>query len=646
MTLMESLEKWYACGWIRAIDMNLARYVMRVTDDEVSAVIAGLTSYQLGRGHPRFDVRDCWQYPGQVLALPPEHSFSPLAREATSPQDVIARLGTPEAVLQQLANSAATQGEDSPLVLAGDCVYLRRYWRYEQVIKHGLAQLMQTETNPDEDRLRTLLTQLFGEPDSTISWQRMACALATRSLFSIITGGPGTGKTYTVVRLIATLQALSSQPLRIKLAAPTGKAAARMTESIRAELPKLNQSGIQFPAPDEATTLHRLLGTQPQSRAFRHHRTNPLALDVLIVDEASMVDVEMMAAIVDALPSGARLILLGDKDQLASVEAGAVLGQLCRGADAGSYAPELATWLGRVSGQSIPEAMQESGASNPYLQHVVMLRTSRRFNAEEGIGKLAHEVNQQQTAWLQGWLAGDQEANEIQYFPVRAAGDQRFRQFIERGFAGFLALLANRPDDAAKIDAWAAELLTQLTEFQVLAAVREGEWGVRELNQKFALWLHAEALRGGVLPTWYHGRPIMITHNDYSLNVRNGDIGVVLQRAANEPLRVALWSQSKGSESKGSETKGSETKAASVRWLLPSRLSQVDSVYAMTVHKSQGSEFKHTVLVVPDRDSPVLTKELIYTGITRAKQQFTLVAATPEVVETAVLRRIERSGGL
>ncbi|RUO39536.1 exodeoxyribonuclease V subunit alpha [Pseudidiomarina aestuarii] len=641
MKLMESLEKWYACGWIRAIDMNLARYVMRATEDEVSAVIAGLTSYQLGRGHPRLDVSNCWQDPEQVLALPPEHSFSPLTREATSPHDVITRLGTPEAVLKQLTNSAATQGEDSPLVIAGNCVYLRRYWRYEQVIKHGLAQLMQTETTPNEDRLRPLLTQLFGEPDSTISWQRMACALATRSLFSIITGGPGTGKTYTVVRLIATLQALSPQPLRIKLAAPTGKAAARMTESIRAELPKLNQSGIQFPAPDEATTLHRLLGTQPHSRAFRHHRTNPLALDVLIVDEASMVDVEMMAAIVEALPSGARLILLGDKDQLASVEAGAVLGQLCRGADAGSYAPELAAWLGRVSGQSIPKAMQQAAASNPYLQHVVMLRTSRRFNAEEGIGKLAHEVNQQQTSWLQKWLSGELEANEIHYFPVRVAGEQRFRQFIERGFADYMKLLSNRPDNAADIDSWAAQLLTQLTEFQVLVAVREGEWGVRELNQKFALWLHAEALRGGVLPTWYYGRPIMITHNDYSLNVRNGDIGVVLQRAADEPLRVALWS-----ETKGAESRVAEPKATSVRWLLPSRLTQVESVYAMTVHKSQGSEFKHTVLVVPDRDSPVLTKELVYTGITRAKQQFTLVAAAPEVVETAVLRRIERSGGL
>ncbi|HET8817175.1 MAG TPA: exodeoxyribonuclease V subunit alpha, partial [Pseudidiomarina sp.] len=630
MKVMENFEKWFACGWIRALDVNLARYVLRVTGDELSAVIAGLTSYQLGRGHPRFDLQTCWEKPALTLALPPEHSYSPLSREAASPAEFMSQLGTFTAVLEQLQDSKATQGNDSPLVLDGACVYLRRYWHYEQVIKQGLARLMETKTIVSEDALNDLLTQLFGQPDASISWQRLACALATRSLFSIITGGPGTGKTYTVVRLIATLQALSSQPLRIKLAAPTGKAAARMTESIRAELPKLTENGIDCPAPDEATTLHRLLGTQVQSRTFRHNRLNPLALDILIVDEASMVDIEMMAAIVDAVPKDARLILLGDKDQLASVEAGAVLGQLCRGADAGEYEPDFAAWLGRVSGQEIPLEMQSKQPINSYLQHVVMLRTSRRFNAEAGIGKLAFEVNTQQTSWLQNWLAGKQTASEIQYFPVTRVASSEFRRFVESGFAGFLKLLTARPEDPAQVDIWAAKLLTQLTEFQVLAAVREGDWGVRELNQKFALWLHAEELRGGVLPTWYHGRPIMITHNDYSLNVRNGDIGIVLQRGPREPLRVALWSESKGTGMPD------DVAAPSIRWLLPSRLSQVESVYAMTVHKSQGSEFKHTVLVIPDRDSPVLTKELIYTGITRAKDQFTLIAAVPDVVKTAV----------
>lgn len=639
MTVLQQFEEWHACGWIRALDINFARYLYSQTGDERSAVIAGLVSYQLGRGHPRLDLMQCWDDPELTLALPPERFSGPLARDAIRPSALIALLGSLETVRKHLQQSSTTVGDDSPLVVAADCVYLRRYWNYEQRIKQGLARLMAQATMPDDAVLRRLLTQLFGESDNAISWQRVACALATRSAFSIITGGPGTGKTYTVVRLIATLQALSDRPVRIKLAAPTGKAAARMTESIRAEVPKLEQAGIEIDEPEEATTLHRLLGSQAQSRAFRHHRNNPLVLDVLIVDEASMVDIEMMAAVVDALPTHARLILLGDKDQLASVEAGAVLGQLCRHAEAGQYHPDVANWLAVTSGQTISATMQSTSTDNPYLQHVVMLRTSRRFNPDAGIGKLAYEVNAQQTTWLRSWLKGTESANEIRYLTVTNPAASELRRFIEQGFQGFLQLLEKRPDTPEAVTAWAAEILQKLTEFQVLAAVREGDWGVRELNQRFALWLHADALQGGVLPTWYHGRPIMITQNDYSLNVRNGDIGVVLQRAEGEPLRVALWGEAKPDEAMHHSSRA-------IRWVLPSRLSQVESVYAMTVHKSQGSEFKHTVLVMPDRDSPVLTKELIYTGITRAKQEFTLIAAEPDVVTTAVQRRIERSGGL
>src|SRR5690554_4338285 len=232
--------------------------------------------------------------------------------------------------------------------------------------------------------------------------------MAIRSGFTIVTGGPGTGKTYTVVRLLATLQKLreGDSPLQIKLAAPTGKAAARMTESIGRELQTLSGiDDVRQDIPTTATTLHRLLGALPQSRGFRHNARQQLITDVLIIDEASMIDIEMMAAVVAALPRHARLILLGDKDQLAPVEAGAVLGQLCRGAEQGHYTPELAQWLSATSSVAGPAAkVDPEGQCWPYLQHTTMFHVSRRFDHARGIGKLANEVNSQRTEWVSEWV--------------------------------------------------------------------------------------------------------------------------------------------------------------------------------------------------------------------------------------------------
>ena len=234
-----------------------------------------------------------------------------------------------------------------------------------------------------------------------IDWQKLACALATRSAFSIVTGGPGTGKTTTVVRLLALLQAPAveaGKPLRIRLAAPTGKAAARLTESISAQVRTLEVAeAIRDKIPSDVTTVHRLLGSRPGTRHFRHHAGNRLPLDVLVVDEASMIDLEMMANLLDAMPAHARLVLLGDKDQLASVEAGAVLGDLCRDAEAGWYSPQTRQWLESVSGERLDASglHEDIDGTHPLAQQVVMLRHSRRFGEGSGIGQLARWVNQQ-----------------------------------------------------------------------------------------------------------------------------------------------------------------------------------------------------------------------------------------------------------
>ncbi|SFR49524.1 DNA helicase/exodeoxyribonuclease V, alpha subunit [Pseudidiomarina maritima] len=641
--MLEQLQLWYRHGWIRAIDLSLAQQLAQQLgdDDQATVLLAALTSYQLGRGHPCLDLNQLYVTPEQTLDLPAEHATLESLQECQTPQQLLASvpaLANQDSAMQALISSVAVNQTNSPLVLEQQRLYLRRYYRYEQQIKADLAARMASIQPVDEHQLKQVLDELFGRQQS-ISWQRTACAMAMRSRFTIVTGGPGTGKTYTVVRLLATLQKLRGhqQPLRIRLAAPTGKAAARMSESISNELNTLKTiNDVKADIPTEAVTLHRLLGTVPNSRGFRHHQDNPLHADVLIIDEASMVDIEMMAAVVNALPARSRLILLGDKDQLASVEAGAILGQLCEQAEQGHYTPELTAWLNQTTEVALPfDKTDPNGESWRYLQHTTMFHESRRFDPNKGIGKLADEVNRQQCGWLAQWLhdsdamaAAHVEFDNIRMRAVPRANHPAVQQLVEQGYAPLLQLLQQRPDsaDEVAIDTWAKGILKQLEQFQLLTAVREGDWGMHQFNQRISYWLFGDqAAEHG----WFEGRPVMVTHNDYSLDLRNGDIGIALRRTSDEPLRVAF-----------------PTAEGGIRWLLPSRLTQVDTAFAMTIHKSQGSEFTHTVMILPDHDVPILTKELLYTGITRAKEQFTLLCAQPQLVLKAVERRIQRSGGL
>lgn len=654
--MIDVLRNWYHQGWIRAIDLSLAEQLLGIEPavtasaedadtNDVSAILAGLTSFQLGQGHPCLDLAQLFANPSQALGLPPEHASAESLSQSICPTELFAQhpaLTSLSACQQWLAQCPAVNQQNSPLVLAGTRLYLRRYFNYEQRIIHDLQHRMRTQPSVDTAQLRQVLDTLFGESDS-LSWQRTACAMAMRSLFTIVTGGPGTGKTYTVVRLLATLQMLRTQqqPLRIRLAAPTGKAAARMTESISNELKNLatiaaTATVLHEGLASDAVTIHRLLGTVPHSRRFRHHAGNPLHTDVLIIDEASMVDIEMLAAVVAALPAHARLILLGDKDQLASVEAGAVLGQLCEAAEHGHYAPALVRWLNATATAQIPDDKSDTNAARwPYLQHTTMFHESRRFDAEKGIGKLAYEVNRQQTAWLKHWLrdsqamaAANPEFDNIHVVQSASADSSAIKQLVVQGYAPLQQLIQSGPKtaDETGVNTWAKAILSQLGEFQLLTAIRDGDWGMHAFNQRVTYWLHGDqSLQHG----WFIGRPVMVTHNDYGLNLRNGDIGVVLQRAADEPLRVAFMNPQ-----------------GDVRWILPSRLTQVDTAYAMTIHKSQGSEFEHTVVIMPPTDVPILTKELLYTGITRAKRFFTLICAQPQLVIKAVQRRVTRNGGL
>jgi exodeoxyribonuclease V alpha subunit len=622
------LDDWLARRWLRPLDVRFAAFLAELDPDADPRVwLAGaLASHQLGRGHPCLDLRALGQHASleDALGLPPEGA--PRAANALMPP---ALWPWPAAATPLLAEADADAGRASPLVRDGARLYLRRYWQYEQDVAAALCARAAPLSAAAQPTLPDWLRASGAKPD----WQTLACALALRGRLTLITGGPGTGKTTTVVRVLALLQhqaiAAGAPPLRLRLAAPTGKAAARLSESLesaRQRLVGLAPDEVLTHIPLTVSTVHRLLGSRPDSRHFRHHREAPLHADVVVVDEASMIDLEMMAALLDALPEHARLILLGDKDQLASVEAGAVLGQLCAHADAGGYRPDTLNWLAAAAdGADLgPYAARPELAAPPLADCTVMLRHSHRFDASSGIGQLAQAVRQgAELGALWGRYA------DIRCLRLHGEHDAQLDQLLRNGYQAMLHAVRQRPAaDAAPADwdAWAQHALRVFAGFQLLTPLRRGPWGVAGLNARAEQVLAAAGL---IQPEreWYPGRPVMLTRNDPTLGLMNGDVGLTVLDARQQ-LRVIF------------------AQAGAVRWISPLRLPDVDTVFAMTVHKSQGSEFTHAALILPDHPSPLLTRELAYTAITRAKAEFTLLEAKEGMLALAAGTETRRQSGL
>ncbi|WJN59479.1 exodeoxyribonuclease V subunit alpha [Pseudomonas sp. SO81] len=500
----------------------------------------------------------------------------------------------------------AGPGAFAPLILEGERLYLARYQAYEQQLAAQLLARAADRPEVDEARLAESLARLFAFNQQQPDWQRLAAAQAVRRRLAVISGGPGTGKTTTVVRLLA---ALLEQPggdrLAIGLAAPTGKAAARMAEAIRnakADLPLADE--LKTLLPEEARTLHRLLGSRGDSPAVRHDAARPLALDVLVVDEASMVDLALMAKLVAALPPQARLILLGDKDQLAAVEAGAVFAELCegRGFDAAAAAE-----LQRITGQAVPVETPRSALGDA----VVLLTHSHRFAGDSGIGELARRINGGDAAGTLNLLREGRADLAWQAEPSQPALLER----LEQGYRPYLQ--AARKGDPA-------EAFAAFNAFRALTAQREGPWGVSGINEA----LEARIKRRYSLAErerWYPGRAVMVRQNDYALGLFNGDIGICL--ASEYGLRVYFEGED------------------GFRAFAPARLPSHDSAFAMTVHKSQGSEFSEVLLALPESPSSLLTRALFYTGITRAKHKVE-IWGLPARLSEAVNGKAERAAGL
>lgn len=621
---IEHLELGIAQGWLQPLDRAFVQFLNRQSPNANSTVLlaAALLSQQLAQGAVYLDLQALSQDPVQSLAVGESVDLDWLKQY---------QLNDWLTALSQADDLVATGEGNTPLVLdvVHKRLYLRRYWQYQQTVTQVIDRLVQPVRDSLPEQVKAEIAGLFPPQNSAqTDWQKIACVVALRAKFSIITGGPGTGKTTTLTKLLAVLIKMASadaslgRPLNIILAAPTGKAAARVSESINGAVEKLKvDEAIKQQMPRKASTLHRLLGSRPNSRQYKYNQHNRLVADVVIVDEASMIDLEMMAALLAALPDTASLILLGDKDQLASVEPGSVLGDLCRGAGGSAYDQSTLAWIESYASERLAENPLSQG--QVYNQQTTVLQHSYRFNDQSGIGNLAKAVNAgdypKVAAILNapaehypdlnpshidgktGWVALQQLVLPEQ--TVRLAGYGLYRQVIKD------------KSSYSSVDEWAWAVLNAFDTFRVLSPLRRGGWGVEGLNQRIEQWLGQPSTS----QAWYEGRPVMVTSNDYGLGLMNGDIGIAL-KDQNNKLRVAFPAADQ-----------------QIHWVSPLRLPNVETAYAMTVHKSQGSEFSHVVLVLPDQISQVLTRELIYTGITRAKLDFTLLESQVGVLEQAVM---------
>jgi len=605
---MSLLTTLYRGNVLRTLDHALAQSLRRLRPDTPDAVLVGaaLASLAVSDGHAGLDPTQPQRLIEADVDWPAPDAW--LAQLQASPW--VELPGADDAV-----------AGDAPLVLENGLLYLRRYREYERRLAHGLQRIAaHALPGADPGTLAALFGQLFPQARDGIDHQARAAAVALRHPLVLVTGGPGTGKTTTIARLLVLLAAQAvqaDQPLpRVALAAPTGRAAERMAESLRLAVQRLRLVGIA-PAlcdamPSTGTTLHRLLGVIPDSPRFRHHADNPLPYDVVVVDEASMIDLPLMTKLVEAVADGSRLVLLGDPDQLPSVEAGDVLSAILRASGDGlgtqaDDAQALHTLLA-------PDALQPLAPPRRFAGRRVQLQRGYRQTDALDLAPLAHAVRDGNSATALALLRAGTLAG-VQFHEDQSDPLQHHREQLLGHWRG----LGEAADPGVA--------LANAGRIRLLTAVREGPQGARGLNARIEALL-AGVPRPGMAPGYFHGRLLLITENSYRHRLFNGDIGICL---IDRHGSVTAWFPGETPDQP--------------RGFHPGALPAHESAFAMTVHKAQGSEFDEVWLQLPRRDNRVLSRELIYTGMTRARQALHVLGSA-EVLEAALARHASRLSGL
>ena len=578
LTPLRVLHAWADQGWLRRLDSAMAAFIRELDPNSTTTLLVStaVLAQMEGRGHTCLPLKLLINKPNHLLSLPDEAQEELESLWSTLPDnlpDWLSELRACPLVRHISPLTECTQDDTGqPLVLSGSedepLLYLRRYYLHEEQVANDILQRTTAAHPVDETQARHWLDRLFGSDTAgEVDWQKLACAVALRASLTVITGGPGTGKTYTAARLLALLFAIDKNPerLRVALAAPTGKAAARLRRSIDSSLQELDLRLGDALNLDTFTrrmgaarTLHSLLGARPDTRLMHFNASHPLDIDILIVDEASMIHLEMMSALLQAMPAGAKVILLGDKDQLASVEAGAVLGDLCRGASYGNYNLESMRYIKSVTDITLPaEFLADDLSSMPLAQQTVMLRRSRRFGGL--IGQLALAVNDGNGIEAQRLISSDTTGIlQTTHHPTVATVLNlavHGRSGATACYADYLQLMnPAKPEDH---DAWVKSVLTAFDRFRILCAVHDGDWGTNNLNTSVQQALTAAGL---LKPKgeWFSGRPVMVTRNDVELGVFNGDIGVI-REIDNEELTLAVSFFPTRSEGASWDCKGEST---------------------------------------------------------------------------------------
>jgi len=554
--------------------------------------------------------------------------------EGYNEKDLEMDMSTATDVLMQTA-LVAIGGEvevrDKPFVLNGDNFYITRYFNYESQIIEGIKSLINTGAGEKTQRLERLkdskeFKKLVESRDTDLGtdWQLVASALAYLNNFTIITGGPGTGKTTTVAKILSLLYE-EKPDLNVKLAAPTGKAAMRMKEALATnkQVPEDFREQIGALKP---YTLHRLLEVKYQSPYFKHNLENKLDADVIIVDEASMIDVALFAKFINAVDHGTRLILLGDQNQLASVEAGSLLGDLCNTVgEKNKFSSVTFSYLKQLFPVVILE--QNTGKDELLQDQIVKLQHSYRFQGNSDFGVLSEAVIDNKQEEIDSFFEEGRPEGNIVVDPQYK--ESKFESFI-KGFKEYIA-----EDDIAMA-------IEKFNALRILAVIRKGKNGVEGLNTRVEKYL-SKKRKINPSQVFYENRPVMVTRNHPDLNLFNGDVGIVRKDKDSGKMRIWFLDEKKQLEEEKQEGEVEERK---IRSFSPGLLTDVETVFAMTVHKSQGSEFNKVLLVMPkSEDLPLLTRELLYTGITRAKESLT-IQGTKEVIKKSAEARVRRASGI